>query len=422
MAALATILYDKGNEIIGYDDDKNITHTMNGLTKRNISIMYENNYKLEPGTIVIHSSALKKDHVEMKRCIDAGLKLYSYYEAVGILSKEHKTICVSGCHGKTSTSSLISHILKNTVGATYIVGDGTGNLDKTSELLILESCEYERHFLRYDPYISIITNIELDHVDYFKDIDDVKEAYVKLIENTKEKVLVCIDDPVGSSLKSEKIVFYGEAEEAYFKAKNIIETNKGMIFDFYQDNKFVKTFDLEIFGHHNLKNTIAAISLCLMLNIDVEKIYEQIKTNQCAKRRFNEQVSKNYVLIDDYAHHPTEVDAVIKAVKQKYQGYKIIAFFQGHTFSRIKAFYKEFAETFKQVDDVILIKLATARESKENYPNVSMSLIQELLPASSLEENYNYQKIISNQKTVILFLSPSSMETYINKVKEEINK
>jgi UDP-N-acetylmuramate--alanine ligase len=159
-----------------------------------------------------------------------------------------------------------------------------------------------------------------------------------------------------------------------------------------------------------------------MLNVDLEKINSNIITHRTAKRRFNEQIIKNYVLIDDYAHHPTEVKAVISAVKQKYEGYKVIAFFQGHTFSRVKTFYKEFAEIFKQIDDVVLIKLAAAREKQEDYPNVSMTLIKDLLNNSCLEENYDYSKLISTEKTVILFMSPSSMEKYITKVKEVIGE
>lgn len=146
MASLATILFDKGNSIVGYDNDENYSHTMQGLNERNIKIYYDETYALDNDVIIVHSSALKDDHKEMKRCKEAGLKMYSYYQMIGILSREHKTICVSGCHGKTSTSSMISHVFGNTIGATFIVGDGTGYLDEKSDLLVLESCEYQRHF------------------------------------------------------------------------------------------------------------------------------------------------------------------------------------------------------------------------------------------------------------------------------------
>lgn len=420
MASLATILFDKGNSIIGYDNDENYSHTMQGLNERNIKIYYDESYVLDSDVIVVHSSALKDDHKEMKRCKEAGLKMYSYYQMIGILSREHKTICVSGCHGKTSTSSMISHVFGNTIGATFIVGDGTGYLDEKSDLLVLESCEYQRHFLEYDPFISIITNIDLDHIDYFKDIEDVKSAFIKLIQNTRDKVLVCADDAIASELVSEKIVFYGTNQRAFYRAENIIQSENGMIFDYYEGNNFIKTFDLKVYGKHNLQNTLATIAVSRMLNIDLDNITSNLLSFKGAKRRFSEEFINNYVLIDDYAHHPNEVSSMISAAKQKYKDYKITVFFQGHTFSRVEMFYKEFSKILSDVNQTIFVKIAPSREKQEDYPHINASLMKDLVVSSYLEEDYDYNNLITQDKTVILFLSPCSMEKYINKVKEII--
>ena len=418
MSALACILNDKGNEVIGYDDDADYTHTTGGLTERNIKIYSDNTYEIPEGTIVVHTSALKPDHPEMVRT--NGFERYSYYQMIGILTREHNTICVSGCHGKTTTSSMLSHVFDDTVGASYIVGDGTGLLNKESDLLILESCEYQRHFLEYDPYITIVTNVDLDHVDYFKDMDDIKSAYVELIKNTREKALVCSDDEIASTLENDKIIFYGTNDKAYFKAVNIETSVDGTKFDFYKGNELVKHFELPIYGKHNLQNTLAVLSLSVLLEIDLTKVEESLKTFKGAKRRFNEEFIKNYVLIDDYAHHPNEVEAVINAVRQKYAGYKLIAFFQGHTFSRVGMFYKDFARVLSTCDEVVLVRISKAREKEEDYPGVSMSLIKDLIPSSYHESEYDYTRIISDEKTVVLFMSPSTMKTHIDKVKEVI--
>lgn len=420
MSALASILFDKGNEVVGYDNDEGYTHTMEGLIKRNITIYYDNSYALDKDTIVIYTSALKDTHPEMKRVIDAGVKRYSYYQMLGILSREYKTICVSGCHGKTTTSSMLSNVLEATVGTSYIVGDGTGELNKNSDYLVLESCEYQRHFLEYLPFLTIVTNVDLDHVDYYKDMADIKSAYVELINNTLTKALVCVDDYEASTLINDKILFYGTKDNAYFKAGNITTNENGTSFDFYEDNKFIKHYDLPIFGRHNLLNTLAVLGVLRVLEIDLDEADNALNNFKGAKRRFNEEVINNYVLIDDYAHHPNELKAVIDAAKQKYPGYKMIAFFQGHTFSRVQEFYKGFADALKEMDEVVLVKISMAREKQEDFPNVSMNMIKDELNNAYLEETYDYNRVKTNEKEVILFMSPSTMEVHIKKVKDVI--
>lgn len=422
MSALASILNDKGNSVVGYDNDSGYTHTMEGLIKRNIEIYYDSSYEFDNETIVVYTSALNETHPEMKRCIDAGLKMYSYYQMIGILTRDYKTICVSGCHGKTSTSSLLSHVLEDTVGTSFIVGDGTGELNKNSDLLVLESCEYQRHFLEYLPFLTIVTNVDLDHVDYFKDMDDVKSAYVELINNTLTKALVCIDDEVASTLVNDKILTYGTKDNAYFKASNISVNDKGTSFDFYEDNKLLKHYELPIFGRHNLLNMIAVLGIVRLLEIDLDKIESSLLSFKGAKRRFNETFIDNYVLIDDYAHHPTELNAVIDAVMQKYKDHKVIAFFQGHTFSRVKEFYKGFANVLSKCDEVVLVKISKAREKEEDFPGISMELIKNELTNAYLESEYDYNRVKTNEKEVILFMSPSNMEMHIEKVKEVIGK
>lgn len=193
-----------------------------------------------------------------------------------------------------------------------------------------------------------------------------------------------------------------------------------MIFDYYEGNNFIKTFDLKVYGKHNLQNTLATIAVSRMLNIELDNINSNLLSFKGAKRRFSEEFINNYVLIDDYAHHPNEVSSVISAAKQKYKDYKITVFFQGHTFSRVEMFYKEFAKILSDVNQTVFVKIAPSREKQEAYPHINASLMKDLVVSSYLEEDYDYNNLITQDKTVILFLSPCSMEKYINKVKEII--
>lgn len=194
MSTLANILYDLGNEVIGYDDVRDYKFTEEGLKKRGIKIFYDDSCDLDKDTIVTYSVALDINHKELQRVRNLGLKIMKYNDILGEITSQFETICVSGTHGKTTTSSLITHILDNVYKVNYFIGDGTGYADRNNKILVIESDEFNRHFLTYHPSYTVITNIELEHTEIYKDIDDIKSTFKQFADKTENVIVACGDN------------------------------------------------------------------------------------------------------------------------------------------------------------------------------------------------------------------------------------
>ena len=234
MSALALLLSDLGYEVIGYDDASEHRFTEDRLRERGIPIYSEPNDTIDKDTIIVRSTAIKDDHPEMQKAFALDLRTYEYHEMLGKLSKKFETICVSGCHGKTTTTAMLSHIFQDLGGCNYIIGDGRGQASKDSKRFVLESCEYKRHFLEYEPEYVIITNIELDHTDYFKSMDDVIQAYQEFANKANKMAIICGDDPYTHSLDlSKPVYYYGIGEDNDIQARNIEYRNDGTSFDVF---------------------------------------------------------------------------------------------------------------------------------------------------------------------------------------------
>ncbi len=413
VSALALLLNDLGNEVIGYDDAKDHRFTEDNLNTRNIKIYTDPNvYKLEKDTIVVRSPAIRDNHPEMLRAFKLGLINYEYQEMLGRLSESFETVGVAGCHGKTTTSSMLSHVLNSTIGCNYIIGDGHGYANKNNKLFILESCEYRRHFLDYKIAYAIITNIELDHTDYYKDINDVMDAYQSFANNASKAVIAWGNDPYIRKLNiNKKIYYYGIENDNDIIAKNIDYRNDGTSFDVYIDNKYYGHFDISLYGKHMLLNALAVITICYLKNISVENISKYLDTFKGASRRFKETFIEDNIVIDDYAHHPTEVKVTILAAKQKYPDKKIIAIFKPHTFSRVKEFHKEFAKSLNLADYTYIMDINYDRELPSEYPNTTpYTIINELKNGDYIGEKETF-KLLKHNNSVLLFMS--SKEIYL---------
>ena len=209
MSTLAQILCDLGNRVSGYDDNKNHTFTEEGLIKRNIKIFYEVGHPIDKDTIVTYSKAFSLEHPELVYLKSLGLKFISYNELLGDLTRKFQTICVCGTHGKTTTSTMISDILKTNIGTNYFIGDGSGYADPKNKLFVIESCEFQRHFLSYHPYIGVVTNIELEHTECYKDINDIIKTFNIFLDKAS-LVVACGDDTNIRKLNlKSKVYYYG---------------------------------------------------------------------------------------------------------------------------------------------------------------------------------------------------------------------
>ena len=421
MSSLAQIMHELGYEVQGSDVDKYF-FTEDNLRKLNIPILPMNEENIKEGLKIIRGASFNDENVEIKKALELDLPIYNYNEMLGSLTKKFKSICVAGCHGKTTTTAMLAHVLNNIVGANYLIGDGTGYANKENEYFILESCEYKRHFLEYHPFYSIITNIDLDHVDYFENIDDVIDAYREFASLTENLVIACGDDQYTRFLDVTKPIFYyGIDEENDIVAKEIEYTNEGIHFEVEAEGNYYGTYDLPLYGKHMLLDALACISICYYERIDFKEVSKYLKTFKGARRRFSETVLDDIIVIDDYAHHPNEVKATIKATKQKYPDKDIIAVFQPHTFSRTKEFASDLSEVLSLANNAYILDIHPAREKQEDYPDVKSDLIINGLENGHKISIHDIDTFKDYKNSVLLFMSPNDISILEENVKKSIS-
>ena len=423
MSSLAVILKQLGYSVKGSDLDKHF-FTEEELIKNNIEFTPYNKENITEGLTIIKGLSITDDNIELIEAKRLNLEIIDYNEMVGRLTRKFKTICICGCHGKTTTTAMIAHTLKELIGINYLIGDGTGYANQTNEYFALESCEYRRHFLSYTPYYAVVLNIDLDHVDYFKDMQDVIDAYQEYANKAEKMVIACGDDPYTRMLDVNKpLFFYGIGEDNDIVAKNVEYTSKGTTFDVFVEENYYGHFDLPIFGKHMVLNALAVIGLCYYERFDAKEVARNIKSFNGASRRFTEEFIGSNVIVDDYAHHPQEVKMTIKAAKQKYPDKKIVAVFQPHTFSRTLEFTDELANVLNNADATYVLNIFPAREKQEDYPNVKSQNIVDKLNNGSIitDETWDLLKEYK-ENTVVLFMSPKEIHNIMNSYKEYLKE
>lgn len=415
MATLAEILFDLGHEVSGYDDYKEHKFTQEGLDKRGIKIYYDSTHDIPKDTIVTYSKAFSADHPEIKRVKSLGLKIIAYNELLGKLSSEFKTIGVSGTHGKTTTSTMISHVLGETKGCNYFIGDGSGFADRKNELFTLESCEFNRHFLAYHPYYAIVTNIELEHTECYKDIDEIIKTFEEFA-NKAHHVIACGDDKnVRKMNLKNDVTYYGFDDCNDVVCKNVTLDENGSKFDVYIKGKLYGHFDIPLFGNHMILNALACITVCNMEGVDTEKIHTLLHTFKNAKRRFKEKTFGSVVTIDDYAHHPTEIKVTIQSARQKYPNKEIVAVFLPNTYSRTKALMNDFISALKTADKAYVMDIHCDRERKEDYPGVSSDEIIKNVPNAEKISLDTVDKLLKHKNAAICFMSCTNIYELLDK-------
>lgn len=415
MATLAEILFDLGHEVSGYDDYKEHKFTQEGLDKRGIKIYYDSTHDIPKDTIVTYSKAFSIDHPEIKRVKSLGLKIIAYNELLGKLSSEFKTIGVSGTHGKTTTSTMISHVLGETKGCNYFIGDGSGFADRKNELFTLESCEFNKHFLAYHPYYAIVTNIELEHTECYKDIDEIIKTFEEFA-NKAHYVIACGDDKnVRKMNLKNNVTYYGFDDCNDVVCKNVTLDENGSKFDVYIKGELYGHFDIPLFGNHMILNALACITVCNMEGVDTEKIHSLLHTFKNAKRRFKEKKFGSVVTIDDYAHHPTEIRVTIESARQKYPNKEIVAVFLPNTYSRTKALMSDFISALKTADKAYVMDIHCDRERKEDYPGVSSDEIIKNVPNAEKISLDTVDKLLKHKNAAICFMSCTNIYELLDK-------
>ncbi|QVL38604.1 UDP-N-acetylmuramate--L-alanine ligase [Bacillus velezensis] len=411
MSPLAQILHDTGYQVQGSDIEKQI-FTQAALEKRNIPIYPFSADNIKPGLTVIAGNAFPDSHPEIAKALDEGIPVIRYHKFLAEYMKKYTSVAVTGAHGKTSTTGLLAHVMQQAKPTSFLIGDGTGRGNESSEYFVFEACEYRRHFLSYQPDYAIMTNIDFDHPDYFANIDDVFDAFQNMALQVNKGIIACGDDEYLPKIHANvPVVYYGTGEENDFQARNIVKNTEGTTFDVFVRNTFYDTFYIPAYGHHNVLNSLAVIALCHYEEIDVNMIKLGLESFGGVKRRFNEKVIGSQVLIDDYAHHPTEIKVTIEAARQKYPEREIIAVFQPHTFTRTQSFLDEFAESLSAADRVYLCDIFGS--ARENVGKLTITDLQEKIDNAELIEENDTSVLKTHEGAVLIFMGAGDIQKYM---------
>lgn len=315
---------------------------------------------------------------------------------------------------------MISHVLSHVDPTGFLIGDGHGEMPKGAKNFVLESCEFKRHFLAYHPDYAIVTNIELDHVDYYRDIDDYCDAFCSFIHQVKKGIVYFGDDPYLPSFDYQvKAYSYGLNENNTVRAVNVVQSENGMSFDILFQNEFFGHFELPYVGHPLLFNSIGVIALGIMLDVNAEVLQDALATFPGVNRRFIIETNGDNVYIDDYAHHPTAVGYMIEAARVKYPDKKIIALFKPDRYSRIAYFLDDFAKSLDMADEVYLCDFP-ANAVREPGVNVTIEdLAGRCKNAKIIKEDEDAAKALAARgPAVYLFMSSKDIYKLKNILKD----
>jgi len=392
MSALARYFLSLGASVSGYD--KTPTDLTDQLIREGIPVHFEEDTHLLPGDpgLVIYTPAVPQDHKSFRFFKDHGIPVKKRAEILGQITEKHKTIAVAGTHGKTTTSTLIAHVLQTAripalaflggISRNYGKNFLSGSQDETTEgFCVVEADEFDRSFLRLSPYIAVITSADADHLDIYGSHDDMKKSYAEFTSKivTNGYLTMKAGTVITPSNTSGYSVFdYAVTEYASFYSKNI-RIEKGLYhFDFVNPTGMMTGLVLGIPGKFNLENAIAALSVGYLLGIQEDHLKKALLTYQGVRRRFEFRVNQpGLVYIDDYAHHPEELRACISAARDLYPLKKITGVFQPHLFSRTRDFANEFARSLELLDELILLDIYPAREKP--IPGITSQMLLDLV-------------------------------------------
>ncbi len=396
MSGLSLVMKEKGFKVQGSDLSSN--KNTDRLKKEKIKIFLgQKKQNLKNVTIVVISSAIKKNNPEMIEAKRKDIPIISRGKMLAHIVSLMKNVVVAGSHGKTTTTSLIASIFQKTkLDPTIINGGVINSLKNTAKLgktdwSILEADESDGSFIHIPPTYSIITNIDREHMDFYKSIDDLKNHFTKFIEKVPSfgKSFICLDDKLNrdliKKLKNKNFYTYGVNSNSDFKIKNIIQNKKLTEFDLIinvpnKKKMIIKKIKIPLLGIHNVRNSVAAAAVAITVGISISDIKKGLLNFKGVQRRFNKIFSYNNIdFYDDYAHHPTEIKVVLDGVKKVYEGFDKVCVFQPHRISRLKDLRKEFSFAFKDADVVVLCPIFTAGEKTKlgfRYENFAKEIIK----------------------------------------------
>ena len=436
MSAIARYFNSLNCKVFGYDKTKTILTKQ--LELEGIEIHYDDDVNQIPadvknkeeGTLVIYTPAIPKENKEAVYLKEQGIKLHKRSEVLGLISENYFTIAVAGTHGKTTTSSIIAHIL-NECGVNCIAFLGGVSLNFNSNLLlnknattmVVEADEYDRSFLTLSPDIALITSIDADHLDIYGDKNSMKNAYSEFVSKIKKggeliSKQECIDE---LTIREDiSVSSYSGTDEATIFATNVIIKNG----DYFVDIDEVKDIKIGLPGIHNVENAIGAFAIADKLEIDKQKIKAALGNYKGVYRRFETHIkTADIVYIDDYAHHPSELEMCINSAKELYPNKKITGIFQPHLYTRTRDFIDDFATSLSLLDELILLDIYPARELP--IEGVDSELIKSKVTISNksiVAKEDLLDSLLGKKIEVLLTMGAGDIDVFVQLIKEQLLK
>ncbi len=428
MSALARYFQNIGKNVSGYDKTPS---TLTGeLIAGGMDIHFEDNISLIPSdfyvenTLVIVTPAVPVSHSEWNYFVERDYVIKKRAEVLGLITKDTFCFAVAGTHGKTTTSSILGHVLfESGLDVTAFLGGIVENyhsnlIGSGKTITVVEADEFDRSFLHLHPNIACVTSMDADHLDIYGDKNAIEDSFREFADKVTDKTKLLV--PKGLDLQGVTIAIN---DKATYSAQNIRIENNSYVFDVITPTHTIPNIAFGLPGHHNLMNALMALAMADIYGVESNKIVSALASFKGVQRRFSYQIkSPNRVYIDDYAHHPTEINAVHQAVRELYPGQKVLAIFQPHLFSRTKDFADDFAKSLAQFDELLLLDIYPARElpmegitttwlmSKIQNNNKKLVSKSELIPA-----------ILASDATVIVTIGAGDIGELVPSIKKALS-
>ncbi|NQX91240.1 MAG: UDP-N-acetylmuramate--L-alanine ligase [Flavobacteriales bacterium] len=432
MSALAKYFLHMGKKVAGYD--RTATTMTSTLEQMGIEITFDKevnqipeNFKKKDDCLVIYTPAIPKDHPQLMYFLNNSFEVHKRSVVLGMITAEHKTLAIAGTHGKTTTSTILAHILyQSDMGCNAFLGGVSANYNSNflfhseNAVTVVEADEFDRSFLTLHPHLSAITSMDADHLDIYSDKDDLGKTFEEFASQTAKDGHVYLAE--GLSLPGQDTLSYGFGDDCFAIAK-VESQGAKQILNFKIGNQHISDISFPMPGKHNAMNALVASTMALEAGAQTEEIKRGLESFRGIKRRFEYHFNDDIIYIDDYAHHPTELAAAIETVKEHHPGKKVTGVFQPHLFSRTRDFIDGFAESLSQLDEIILLPIYPAREKpiegvdsqwlldKISNPNkklINKSRLLEDLDVTSLE--------------VLITLGAGDIDTLVQPITEHLKK
>lgn len=433
MSAIARYFLLKGDNIFGYDLTR--TELTQELEKEGMSIVYEDNIDLLPKDIdmVIYTPAISKDNTIFNYFINSNTPILKRSEILAEITRDKKTIAISGTHGKTTVSTMVAHLLNNSsIGCSAFLGGISKNLNSNflynpnSQYIVVEADEYDRSFLKLSPYYSVITSIDEDHLDIYGEYKNLLEAFTEFANKTQDDGRLFIKQGLDLELKEELVsqTYTIRGIEADYYAWNIRNYNSKYYFDLRTPEKVIYDLCLNYPGIHNIENILVSSAIALKLGVSEDELRKGIESFSGVRRRFDIRIkTKDFVYIDDYAHHPNEIKSCIESIRDMFPGKKLTGVFQPHLFSRTRDFADEFARALEGLDEVVLLDIYPAREKPIENIN-SKWLLHKINKMDKYysEEDGLLDLLDALYPEVLLTIGAGNIDKFVGKIEERFSE